>query len=90
MWEWIVGGVSVAAVIGAVVFWIRSGAESAADLSVTSGALDEERARVAAMNAVAVQERAARAKELDAKIAAVRTNADAAGLLRDVTRTRSN
>lgn len=66
----------------AVVLWIRSSLSNEVSLGQRDAALTVETARVTAIEAAAVKERAQRQSEFDAKAAAVTDSKSAAGLLR--------
>lgn len=81
MWA-IVGSFGVAAVLGIVVYYLRRAYQNSVALSQSEAALQAESEHSAALEKAAEAARAARAKELDVKVANVRTGADAADLLR--------
>lgn len=76
--------VVVVGVLGGGLYYLRKSAAASADLKVADASLQTEEQRVAQMESAAAAARAARAKEFNAKVAAVRTAGDAAGLLREV------
>lgn len=68
----------------AVVLYIKKAAATAASLKADDAARASDDQRVAQMEQAAADARAERAKEFDAKVAAVHSAADAAELLHEV------
>ena len=80
MWA-VVVGVLLAGLAAAVTYYLRRGREAEVDLAQRDEALRLEKERADAMERAAEADRQERAREFDAKAAAVRTADDAARVL---------
>jgi hypothetical protein len=75
-------GVGLAVLLVAILYFLRRGATNEVAREQAEALLALERSRMRALEMASEAERQARAKELDAKIADVRTSADAVRLVR--------
>lgn len=74
--------------LASVVLYIRGRISKQVSLEEANATVAQERNRVRALEDAAAEQRAARAKEVDEKVSAVRTADDAARLLREATTAR--